>query len=358
MISRIKLAEAIAEAWNEKGIEYAVVHGLYTYPESIGRDLDIIISPEYIFSAINIAKSVAERMGFNEVLLRWSHWGLFQFILINKEQRVSLPLDLLCTTTVWQSKWITFVDDEVLNSFFNSSYKIGPFKVSSEGSFYKACIRPLLCGDISRFGGEISMPVSIPPEVDRQYLKQTIGGFGEQLLALPSRSELEKSFPSAMKVIQHTWLKQHKWKAAQALFSILYRRGQIFFGMRADLLVIETKEKDVVLSALYDLKKDMKSIFIDLRVVETSPSLLEEYWGRWFSWRKTPISEFVLYVVVKKSTKQPVSNVQVSYSDNTLDIILPEGSDSQEIGSYIYDNVLSFFSQKYSFNERLVKHVR
>jgi len=60
-INRIQLAEKIAEAWNSAGINYAVVHGIESYPHSIGRDLDVLIESKDIERALRIVLQICEK---------------------------------------------------------------------------------------------------------------------------------------------------------------------------------------------------------------------------------------------------------------------------------------------------------
>lgn len=57
-LDKIAILEAIAEAWNRAEINYGVAHGLEGYPQTVGRDLDILIQEDHVKRAINIACKV------------------------------------------------------------------------------------------------------------------------------------------------------------------------------------------------------------------------------------------------------------------------------------------------------------
>ena len=139
---RLSLAKEVACAWNKEGLPYSVVHGLAKYPNRIGRDLDIIVDKRHVDLMIERALDVAKRHGFNNYLLRWSYWGLFQLVLIDTDYMVSLPLDFMCTTEIWQAKIINMLDNEDLVRIISEGALIGEFKTSQEGTLVKACLRP------------------------------------------------------------------------------------------------------------------------------------------------------------------------------------------------------------------------
>ena len=64
---KTSVLETIAEHWNRAGIHYAVAHGLEPYPDTVGRDLDILVPAAYIKMAIDIARNVLQTHGFTVI---------------------------------------------------------------------------------------------------------------------------------------------------------------------------------------------------------------------------------------------------------------------------------------------------
>src|SRR5919197_3288129 len=87
---RVALAEAIAASWGERGVAYAVVHGLERYPDRIGRDLDVAVDRESVGRGVETAVACGRACGFGTALLRWSHWGLYQLALLDRGDSAGL----------------------------------------------------------------------------------------------------------------------------------------------------------------------------------------------------------------------------------------------------------------------------
>ena len=70
---RVVTAEALAESFNQAGIRYVVINGLYGYPSGIGRDLDILVRPGDAPSIIAKCDEAVQRFGWDRLLLAESH---------------------------------------------------------------------------------------------------------------------------------------------------------------------------------------------------------------------------------------------------------------------------------------------
>src|SRR5919199_2869011 len=174
---RLALAEAVAAGWGERSLSYAVVHGLERYPVCIGRDLDVAIGRESVARAVETAVACGGDHGFETVLFRWSHWGLYQLALVDPDESVALALDLLCTTDVWRAKLVRLVDRPQLDRITAGDDQLGPFRISEEGRFLKSWLGPAPCGDLSRMaaGREWSLPVTPPHPVEAEQLEELLG---------------------------------------------------------------------------------------------------------------------------------------------------------------------------------------
>jgi hypothetical protein len=65
--SAVDVLRGVAEAWNSAGIRYAVANGLEGYPETTGRDLDVVVAPEDLKGAGEIARAVMQLRGLRPV---------------------------------------------------------------------------------------------------------------------------------------------------------------------------------------------------------------------------------------------------------------------------------------------------
>src|ERR671937_1353299 len=287
---RVALAEAIASSWGEGTIEYAVVHGLERYPARIGRDLDAAIGRENVARAVQTAVTCGRDHGFGTVLFRWSHWGLYQLALLDPEESVALALDLLCTTNVWRAKAIHLVDEPQLERIAAGDDQLGPFRISEEGRFLKSCVRPLLCGDLSRVAAdrEWSLPVRPPHPIEREQLEELLGRQGASALArVSSPGELAASLPG----LQRRWARSQPLAAARGFRDAVAGRVRRRFLNPAACAFVTTPEPDVVLEAARELARAARRMFVDVRPTELPSSRLQRTAAEVGVWRAPPVSE-------------------------------------------------------------------
>jgi hypothetical protein len=139
--SKIEILETIAEAWNEAGINYAVAHGLEKYPDTCGRDLDILVESGHVAEAIRIAGQLLCERGL-AVAQPPPLWGarLVAFHAGTWDDAIEVH-------TMPRLSWrnVTFA------SRSKASAWIGPFKVDPWVSFAKRVMTPLLAGETLRF---------------------------------------------------------------------------------------------------------------------------------------------------------------------------------------------------------------
>jgi hypothetical protein len=294
---RLALAEAIASRWREQSISYAVVHGLERYPVCIGRDLDVAIGRESVARAVETAVACGGDHGFETVLFRWSHWGLYQLALVDPDESAALALDLLCTTGVWRAKLVRLVERGQLGRIVAGDDQLGPFRISEEGRFLKSCVRPLLCGDLSRLaaGREWSLPITPPHPIEREQLEELLGREGASALAKASSpGELAASLPA----LQRRWARSHPLAAARSVRDAVAGRIRRRLLNPAACVFVTTPEPEVVLEAARELARAARRMFVDLRPVEMPSSPLRRTAAEVGVWRASPVSEFVVTVLV------------------------------------------------------------
>jgi hypothetical protein len=136
------IVEAIAAAWNRDGINYAVAHGLEHYPDSLGRDLDVLIQSDHAKRALSLGIGVMARSNFL-VSRPPELWGprLVAF------RRAAETLESVEIHTFTKLAWAYVVAATRPHPAF---YK-GPFKIDPWVSFAKRVFIPLLAGDRERF---------------------------------------------------------------------------------------------------------------------------------------------------------------------------------------------------------------
>ena len=302
---RLALAEAIASSWGKRSISYAVVHGLERYPVCIGRDLDVAIRRGSVPAAVETAVACGRDHGFGTVLFRWSHWGLYQLALLDPEDSVALALDLLCTTDVWRAKLVRLVEGPQLERIAVGDDQLGPFSVSEAGRFLKSCVRPLLCGDLSRIaaGREWSLPVRPPHPIEYEQLEELLGAAGASALAgARSPGELAASLPGGLWGLQRRWARSHPRAAARSIRDAVTSRVCRRFFNPAACVFVGTPQPKVVLDAAQELAREARRMFLDIRPTEMPRSRLRRTAAEVGAWRAPPVSEFVVTVVVGRAS--------------------------------------------------------
>lgn len=141
-LSLVTIAEAIAEAWNREGINYAVVHGLEQYPGSLGRDLDIIVNLNQLQQALQIASSVWREMMRCSVIVHAKPWACWCFAF----KRTSTGLEVLEMDLIPQLQW----GPALLVGSPHPTHNNGPFKIDPWASFVKRILIQVLGGHLHR----------------------------------------------------------------------------------------------------------------------------------------------------------------------------------------------------------------
>jgi len=138
-VERVAIAEAIAEAWNQKGINYAIMHGLEEYPASIGRDLDILVQAGQEQQALMVAARVFQEHGWS-VVHPPAIWG--ERLVAFLSWRQALEIHAL-TRLSWRNVIFRSHPDPIACK--------GPFKIDPWASFVKRILIPLLAGNTEHF---------------------------------------------------------------------------------------------------------------------------------------------------------------------------------------------------------------
>ena len=354
---RVSLAAEIAKKWNEASVPYAVVHGVENYPQKIGRDIDLVMSKEKIAEALEYAMEVGLSHCFSRGYFRWSHWGLYQLVLLHDESETSLPIDIICTTMNWNAKWISLIDEDQLNRFIESDSQIGHFQISEEGAFYKSCVKPFLCGDLSRFDKEIKLPTRIPKTVSHEHLKETVGSFGLSLLESSNITVLKKAFPQALKKLQLQWVLSHPIKAIHNLWGALHRRVMIYFSNSSNIVQLHTTDPESLEQCLQKLVQPLKHLFIELRPVSEKYGSLKTIWASLIGLRHRPISEFILYTIIKNTPETQMAGAsskvslrlgrgRVGLGPDAI-ITIPPGIEDEDLYYQLRDQFISLLETFY-----------
>jgi len=200
---RVATAEALARRLNEINVRYAVVNGLYGYPERIGRDLDIVMLPQDALRALPLMFELKKEFGWDFLFGRWSYYGTWQifFASLAEQKRLTwLEVDLM---TANRNLVVGIAPLGDIKMLVDKTEKRGPFKINAGGYYLKAYFRPIFYGDLQRFQQKY---VLRPPEpgqetkISADLLGPTL--FKEYIshVSTSSLDELEE------------WIPQLRWK--------------------------------------------------------------------------------------------------------------------------------------------------
>jgi thymidylate kinase len=139
-LSRIDIAEALASAWSEASISFAVVHGLEKYPQAFGRDLDILIHSNSIPFALQTAKAALEKMRCRLMVHRRFNGDCWCFVKIPDSPKL-FEFDLISML-----RW----GPCALHTAPETTGNQGPFPVDLIASFTKSVLLPLVGGNPKR----------------------------------------------------------------------------------------------------------------------------------------------------------------------------------------------------------------
>jgi thymidylate kinase len=139
--ARVASLGAIADAWNNAGLNYAVLHGVEQYPEGVGRDLDVLVDREHTGRALQIAEGILRERGYT---VAYPHplWG--RRIVAAPPGGWSEALEIHTIASLpW--RFAVLVDRPARQA------RIGPFAFDPWGGFVKRVIMPILSNDVRRF---------------------------------------------------------------------------------------------------------------------------------------------------------------------------------------------------------------
>jgi hypothetical protein len=144
---RTKAALLLAEALQDAGVSYAVTSGIDGFPQSIGRDIDLLVQARDRIAVVRAATKTFRTAGW-ELVSRHRINGHYWCFAFDRSTKTILEFDL-----AGPLQWgpCVFADRPF------PDIKIGPFAVDSYARVVKRLILPLLAGrneKVSKFASE------------------------------------------------------------------------------------------------------------------------------------------------------------------------------------------------------------
>lgn len=268
MVSRVELAESIAEAWNREGINYAVVHGLERYPDSLGRDLDIFMQKDQIDQALLLAVQVIKHKGWPVVIRPPSLYGK-RIVAFADHYKIHLEIHISDRLS-WFT--VTFANKP------DPVYQVGPFKIDPWASIVKRVLLVLLSGGRERFRErphELQLNEHEWGSLNRftLYIDPVNAWRFAQLL---KEREIEGLFALTPK-LRRALLLRSLFRPFQALANsirFLKRRAARYVSPCGPIIAIVGPDGVGKSTTILHLKEQLPSIFTRVRLRHWRPSLL------------------------------------------------------------------------------------
>lgn len=136
--------EAVALAWNQRELVYSVAHGVEQYPK-IGRDLDVVFTPETLVLARDTAIETLEQLGWRVAFAsrEWA-WWIFAFKKCD-QQTLAIEIDLL----PWLQAGFTQVVYDPSSA--THRFQAGPFWTDPWASVAKRIVLQAFSDNFKRF---------------------------------------------------------------------------------------------------------------------------------------------------------------------------------------------------------------
>ena len=143
--AKISLLEELATTWNEMGFSYGVANGLQGYPETIGRDLDVVFESEKVEKAVEVTVKFLERKGFLVLpyKLGWPHWIVG--IRRDGEDVDSVQVDIF-DHLQWAFCWVVDGIDPAREKVMTGPFQVDPWACVGKRVFLNG-----LSGNFSTF---------------------------------------------------------------------------------------------------------------------------------------------------------------------------------------------------------------
>jgi hypothetical protein len=132
----VSLVETIVKEWDNTGICFAIANGIEDYPQTLGRDLDVFISPKEIERALFLAGKILREGGWTFVHPK-TPYSIKQIYAFKGSH--CLQLDIFSRLSWWLVPLVQKIGPRVKN---------GPFWVDPWVHFAKAILIKLLAGEL------------------------------------------------------------------------------------------------------------------------------------------------------------------------------------------------------------------
>jgi hypothetical protein len=222
---RVAIAEKIADAWNREEVLYAVGHGLERYPQALGRDLDVFVSPRDMERAFDIALRVFRQNGWAFACPRTPY--RLRPIYVFKDQ-VHLQVDLF-PGLYWRG--VPLVEH------IEQDAQIGPFHIDLWAHFAKSILTKLLAGELP---GKFNRDV-LQDQLVVSKCKHILGHFLSSHLLSVLRRQDEEAIRKISPILRRTLLRRElvfrPWRII-GIFPLLNIRVKRFFVPVAPIVAL------------------------------------------------------------------------------------------------------------------------
>ena len=264
-ISRVGAAEVVARAWNVRGVNYLVTHGLGGYPAELGRDLDILMDQAQAPQALRHASELLTDLGWETIVSPPDLWG--KRIVALHEQNGSFVYLELHTTRPLRWTLIRFT-----GAYESPDTTVGPFPVNAWVTFAKAMLLPLLAGDVDRFSATYLselVEIGVTAELIADHTKPLLGTeLASQLASTTMTLDVEGvvALQPAIRRACLIWMLRHPTSSLRALRELAIVKSRRIWSRSGVDVFLEVPSQIDQQAFLASVRAVLDGVFVQVRI--------------------------------------------------------------------------------------------
>jgi hypothetical protein len=264
-IGRVGAAEAVARAWNARGVNYLVTHGLEGHPIELGRDLDILMDQAQAPRALRHASKTLTDLGWETVVSPPDLWGK-RIVALHERNG---GFDYLELHTTRPLRWALM---RFTGAYESPDKTVGPFPVSAWVTFAKAVLLPLLAGDVGRFNATYLSElaeIGVTAELVADHAKPLLGTkLASQLASTTAALDVEGLIVlrPAVRRACLSWMLRHPISSLRSLHELAIVKVRRIWSRSGVDVLLEVPPRIDRQAFLESLRAELHGVFVQVKI--------------------------------------------------------------------------------------------